>query len=782
MAAQGNDSPVSVLIEKRSASQLIGLVRVAETAERYEDMCRFMRKVVETKCASGADLDVDERNLLSVAYKNIVGSLRASWRTLTDDSEPMVMKYRAHVVSQIEVACTEVIDLLTTHLCPGVEGNGDETEVFYLKMCGDYYRYLCEVRPGNAKYENAAEKYYSKAFTIASANLNETHPTRLGLALNFSVFYTEILKEPQKACALAKRSFDCAIEKLDTLNDASYKDSTLIMQLMRDNLTLWSGDGDGDADEDDTIGLSVGGAKDVNSYRQSLDANLVPSAGALTFNGLLSEYYFDTKTRAFSRQIADDGDEQKADDGSRLFYPSFCCAKSRSASTGSAEYYLSVGLNSNLKRSEFSRKRLNLLIVADISGSMSSRMGAASAKTKMEVCNESVVALLSHLRADDRFAMVTFDHRATLLHEFERFGAYDRDALQSSILALRTDGGTDFECGFAAATNAFEALFASDEFTADDGEFDNRIIFLTDAIPNHGRRDEHSLFSMVSKAANASSVRARIFSTFVGIGIDFNAALIESISATRGCNYFSVKSAREFGATMDAEFELMVTPLVFNVSLRVVCEGNAVRIAKVFGATPKKERAILENGEVTRIDTLFPARKRPQSEGGAVKGGIQLIRLETETADNEEEFEGDDAKSERDVNVQIEVTFEDRNGKEFRNAQTVNFAPPQLSELDNGGDMLEGGDGDDEDDEPDEGFFDNDGIRKGVLLCRYAEAMMRWMDDTPRGDLKINATHKAALSAFAPHFEREMKRCADDELQREMDILHKLLRLDATEY
>merc|ERR1712013_638165 len=133
------------------------------------------------------------------------------------------------------------------------------------------------------------------------------------------------------------------------------------------------------------------------------------------------------------------------------------------------------------------------------------------------------------------------------------------------------------------------------------------------------------------------------------------------------------------------------------------------------------------------------------------------IRLETETVDNEE-FEGGDAKSERDENVQIEVTFEDRNGKEFRNAQTVSFAPPQLSEL------------------------DNDGIRKGVLLCRYAEAMMRWMDDTPRGDLKINATHKAALSAFAPHFEREMKRCGDEELQREMDILHKLLRLDATEY
>jgi len=62
----------------------------------------------------------------------------------------------------------------------------------------------------------------------------------LGLALNFSVCYYEILKQPEKACELAKKSFDAAIEKLDGLNDSNYKDSTLIMQLLRDNLTLWT--------------------------------------------------------------------------------------------------------------------------------------------------------------------------------------------------------------------------------------------------------------------------------------------------------------------------------------------------------------------------------------------------------------------------------------------------------------------------------------------------------------------------------------------------------------
>merc|ERR1712019_119542 len=145
-----------------------------------------------------------------------------------------------------EAICNEVLDLLKDHLCKTVKGNGDETEVFYLKMCGDYYRYLSEFKTEDKDIKANAEKYYKEAMDVAEANLNETHPTRLGLALNFSVCYYEILKEPEKACDLAKKSFDAAIEKLDTLNDASYKDSTLIMQLLRDNLTLWTSSNDDD--------------------------------------------------------------------------------------------------------------------------------------------------------------------------------------------------------------------------------------------------------------------------------------------------------------------------------------------------------------------------------------------------------------------------------------------------------------------------------------------------------------------------------------------------------
>jgi len=140
-------------------------------------------------------------------------------------------------------------------LCPVVKGHGDETEVFYLKMCGDYYRYLAEFKMAPEeeakRIKENAEKFYKDAMDVADANLVETHPTRLGLALNFSVCYYEILKEPEKACDLAKKSFDAAIEKLDTIGDASYKDSTLIMQLLRDNLTLWTSQNENDNEDQD---------------------------------------------------------------------------------------------------------------------------------------------------------------------------------------------------------------------------------------------------------------------------------------------------------------------------------------------------------------------------------------------------------------------------------------------------------------------------------------------------------------------------------------------------
>lgn len=231
------------------------MARSAEAAERYEDMCKFMKDLVEWCAEQNLPLTTEERNLLSVAFKNVIGTRRSSWRTLNQEQESnapqdLVTAYRSKVNDELQSTCKEVLNLLENNLLGQTSDDLEkgEAKVFYLKMTGDYYRYLAESSGEGNKQK--AEEFYDKAYVLASKKLNPTHPIRLGLALNFSVCYYEILKEKEKACNLAKEAFDEAISKLDALDEADYKDSTLIMQLLRDNLTLWTSTND---DEDVTV-------------------------------------------------------------------------------------------------------------------------------------------------------------------------------------------------------------------------------------------------------------------------------------------------------------------------------------------------------------------------------------------------------------------------------------------------------------------------------------------------------------------------------------------------
>jgi len=117
-------------------------------------------------------------------------------------------------------------------------------------MQGDYHRYLAESTSGEARTasaDKALEAY--KSATNSAQELLPTNPIRLGLALNFSVFHYEIRNSPDSAIHLAKQAFDDAIEKLEGLTDESYKDSTLIMQLLRDNITLWTSNNEEEEDK-----------------------------------------------------------------------------------------------------------------------------------------------------------------------------------------------------------------------------------------------------------------------------------------------------------------------------------------------------------------------------------------------------------------------------------------------------------------------------------------------------------------------------------------------------
>ncbi|GAA6018155.1 hypothetical protein JCM11491_003338 [Sporobolomyces phaffii] len=225
------------------------MARLSEQAERYDEMVNEMKEVAKL----GTELTVEERNLLSVSYKNVIGARRASWRIISSIEQKeeskgnssqvsKIKEYRNKVEAELGDVCNDILKVLDDHLIPAAQAG--ESKVFYHKMKGDYHRYLAEFAAGDQreKASDAAHESYKTASEIASSELAPTHPIRLGLALNFSVFYYEILNSPEKACHLAKMAFDDAIAELDTLSEESYKDSTLIMQLLRDNLTLWTSD------------------------------------------------------------------------------------------------------------------------------------------------------------------------------------------------------------------------------------------------------------------------------------------------------------------------------------------------------------------------------------------------------------------------------------------------------------------------------------------------------------------------------------------------------------
>ncbi|PIN11467.1 Multifunctional chaperone (14-3-3 family) [Handroanthus impetiginosus] len=235
---------------------LVYLAKLSEQAERYDEMVESMKKVAKLD----VELTVDERNLLSVGYKNVIGARRASWRIMSsieqkeeskgnENNVKLIKGYRQKVEEELSKICHDILSVIDKHLIPHAASG--EATVFYYKMKGDYYRYLAEFKADQEKKEAAEEslKSYEAATATANTDLPSTHPIRLGLALNFSVFYYEIMNSPERACHLAKQAFDEAIAELDSLSEESYKDSTLIMQLLRDNLTLWTSDLPEDGEE-----------------------------------------------------------------------------------------------------------------------------------------------------------------------------------------------------------------------------------------------------------------------------------------------------------------------------------------------------------------------------------------------------------------------------------------------------------------------------------------------------------------------------------------------------
>ncbi|MEF8839543.1 MAG: VWA domain-containing protein [Haloarculaceae archaeon] len=488
------------------------------------------------------------------------------------------------------------------------------------------------------------------------------------------------------------------------------------------------------------VGYSVGGAQDATAFRRNVREGYVPQPTDVTYEGLFHDYYFETGATGECAQ---------------LFCPAYSRAVTDDPLSNTTERYLTVGLNSNITEEAFERKPLDLVVVLDTSGSMESsfdeyyydggtRREVESNQRKMRAATDAVASMTTHLEEGDRLGVVTYSSRARVFQEMTAVGDLDREGFRSRLARVRAQGSTNLDAGMRTA----RSLLGPDG-SANATERETRIVYVTDAMPNTGQTGAGSLQSRLGDMAEEN-----IYSTFVGVGVDFNTELIEAVTSTRGANYYTVHSPNEFDERMDEGFEYMVTPLVFDLNLTVDAAGYEIR--NVFGTTDEAA----STGRVLHVKTLFPS----QSEGGKTKGGVVLLQL-AKTGDSPE--------------LTLSASYENRAGESFHSNRSITFA------------------------DHDAPYFESSGVRKAVALQRYATLLRNWAafersqvygvtppePDTPDDDiyvrelgtweqrsvaLRVSELYRERFARFQSSFEAQIDALGDESMDRDLGILENL--------
>ena len=495
--------------------------------------------------------------------------------------------------------------------------------------------------------------------------------------------------------------------------------------------------GDGGSGGSANVGVSAGGAADANAFRTNVEEGYVPQPTDLTYEGLFHDYYFDTG---------------RSEPCEALFCPSYSTAVARDPLSEETERFVTVGLNSGISKADFQRKPLNLVVVVDTSGSMSEQFDeyyeaggeqrrVEENQPKIDAAGDAVVSMLGRLNESDRVGVVAYDNGARTVQGLQRVGETDRGDLRGELRSLRADGGTNLDAGMRRAERMLSAY-------ANDSERETRVVYVTDAMPNLGETDGGALESRMRSYADRG-----IHTTFVGVGVDFNSRLTETVATVRGANYYTVDSPAAFDERMDEGFAYMVTPLVYDLSLEVA--GDGYRIENVYGS-PQADAASAELLEVT---TLFPSRR----EGNKTEGGVVLLEVE---------------KTGTDPTLGVVARYEDPDGGARTVRSNVSFESSEAP------------------------YYESSGVRKAVALAEYGTLVRNWMAHERAGagvesaaapieyrehdeqwvqssvDLTVSAPYDRRFDRFVEYFRAEQAALGADRMERDLTILERLAAAD----
>jgi len=502
------------------------------------------------------------------------------------------------------------------------------------------------------------------------------------------------------------------------------------------------------APESEDLGLAAGGAGNVATFRRNVREGYLPQPESVAYEGLFYDYFFDTGGGSCSE----------------LFCPAYSPAAASEPMDGGLEPYLTVGLDSSLTASSFERPALNLVVVLDISGSMDGtfeeyyydRTGqrreveGETDRLKIDVASEALVALTEQLRPEDRLGVVLYNNTDHLAKPLNPVAETDMDAIREHMREdLIARGGTNTEAGIDRATSLLRP-----HADADPTERENRTMLITDAMPNIGDTSVEGLRGTLE--ANADD---GLYTSVVGVGLDFNTELVDRITSIEGANYSGVNSADEFRERLGERFEYMVSPLVFDLSLEL--DSSDYRIDCVYGTTAADETT----GELAHVNTLFPS----PTEDGGTRGGVVLVETEPTGDPGDGPLPGG--------TVSLTASWRTRAGDTQSTTERVVL--------------------------PAEGeHYDSTGVRKAILLQRYGTLLRNWIahergrmvvteasadieaPDEPRElgqweqqsvDLTVTPPYDERFAAFREHFASEAAAIGDEDLDRELEIIDRIL-------
>ena len=240
---------MSGAIEKRNMAErclLLFRAELAECAGRYEDMVAEMRTIANMDCF----LSWKERKMLRLAYMKVANSLRASLSTIcriekeernrtgSEDNPSPIKTYRKKIQDELNKVCGEVVEILDKYLIP--KALTPETRAFYYGMKGDFYRYKAQFLSGELRIDCASKSADAYRIAIDIGNqLQAAQPVRLAVFLNYSVLLHGIMKDREKAISVARLALNEALEDLDHLFEEERRESTITIQVLRDNLIMW---------------------------------------------------------------------------------------------------------------------------------------------------------------------------------------------------------------------------------------------------------------------------------------------------------------------------------------------------------------------------------------------------------------------------------------------------------------------------------------------------------------------------------------------------------------